>query len=68
MLVVGCDGIGWVRAAKDIERRKDISLPKEEVYQLAAVGNDGFYEKYSLSAIGCVLIRPDGFVAWAESA
>ncbi|KAK5137746.1 hypothetical protein LTR08_007317 [Meristemomyces frigidus] len=67
VLVAGRDGGAWVRAARELSRKEDSTLPEVVAHQLAADGNESFYEKYSLLTSGCVLIRPDGFVAWAES-
>ncbi|KAK5120789.1 hypothetical protein LTR85_005855 [Meristemomyces frigidus] len=67
VLVVGHDGNGWVRAARSLNHESDDKLPDIAVHQLAAEGNTAFYDKYALTPSGCVLIRPDGFVAWSES-
>lgn len=66
VLVVGHEGVGWVRAARNLDWEDGKVLPEIVVHQLALEGNKAFYEKYALTPSGCVLIRPDGFVAWSE--
>ncbi|KAK4541061.1 hypothetical protein LTR36_008286 [Oleoguttula mirabilis] len=66
VLVVGHEGVEWVQAARSLNEESSSALPEIGVHQLAAEGNKAFYDKYSLEPSGCVLIRPDGFVAWSE--
>lgn len=65
VLVAGAEGIGWVRAARNLKLEEAKWLPNLDLHQLAA-DNDAFYKKYDISSSGCVLVRPDGFVAWSE--
>jgi len=65
VLIVGHEGISWVRAARNFYFEEGQALPALAVHQLIGT-NEAFYEKYSLTPHGCVLIRPDGFVAWSE--
>ena len=65
VLIAGHEGIGWVRAARNLNLEESGKLPELSSHQLTET-NEVFYEKYSLRSAGCVLIRPDGFVAWSE--
>ncbi|TKA28761.1 hypothetical protein B0A54_15950 [Friedmanniomyces endolithicus] len=62
----------WIRAGRTLNGESGTgksgqSLPKVQVHQvMPAEANNHFYEKYQITPHGCVLIRPDGFVAWAE--
>ncbi|KAK0930512.1 hypothetical protein LTR29_016662 [Friedmanniomyces endolithicus] len=62
----------WIRAGRTLNGESGTGksgqgLPKVQVHQvMPAEANNHFYEKYQITPHGCVLIRPDGFVAWAE--
>jgi hypothetical protein len=67
VLLVGHEGTGWVTAARTLITKEVQWMPELAVHQLAeGEGNGRFYEKYAILPSGCVLIRPDGFVAWSE--
>lgn len=65
VLLVGAEGIGWVRAARNLKMEEAKWLPEMDVHHLATE-NDAFHEKYDVGPSGCALIRPDGFVAWSS--
>ena len=67
VLLIGHEGIGWARAARNVNLEEGEKMPDLAVYELnSSDTNSKFYEKYNLTPAGCVLIRPDGFVAWTE--
>ncbi|KAK5115112.1 hypothetical protein LTR62_001809 [Meristemomyces frigidus] len=67
LLLVGHNGIGWARAARNLNLEESVSLPAIGIHELGdSESNNKLYEKYELTPSGCVLIRPDGFVAWTE--
>lgn len=65
VLIAGHDGSAWLDAARAAVKN-DPTLPKLATHQLTQ-DNMAFYEKYEVTTAGCVLIRPDGFVAWSEA-
>lgn len=67
VLICGHDALPWVRAARNIKIEEQHWLPEISLTQLSSRTSKPFYDKYAVSAEGCVLIRPDGFVAWSES-
>ena len=67
VLLCGHEAIDWVRAGRNVKAEESSWLPNLDVYQLRARINKSFYGRYDISAFGCVLIRPDGFVAWSET-
>ncbi|KAK0865803.1 hypothetical protein LTS02_005095 [Friedmanniomyces endolithicus] len=72
VLLCGEKALPWIRAGRNLNGESGTGksgqdLPKVQVHQVTpAVANNHFYEKYQITPHGCVLIRPDGFVAWAE--
>ena len=67
VLLCGHEANSWVRAGHNLNREESSWLPDLAMHQLQPGTNKSFYEKYVISPSGCVLIRPDGFVAWSES-
>ena len=65
VLVAGHEGSAWLDAAKAAVQA-DSALPELATHQLTQ-DNTAFYEKYNVTTAGCVLVRPDGFVAWSEA-
>jgi hypothetical protein len=65
VLIAGHEGSAWLDAAK-VAVQTDPTLPELATHQLTQ-DNTAFYEKYDITRAGCVLIRPDGFVAWSEA-
>ncbi|KAH9828347.1 FAD-dependent monooxygenase [Teratosphaeria destructans] len=66
VLVCGPGGSSWVQAARRLNMQEK-ALPNVAVHQLSSDPcNQRFYNRYALSPSGCVLIRPDGFVAWSQ--
>jgi hypothetical protein len=65
VLIAGHEGSAWLDAAK-VAVQTDPTLPELAAHQLTK-DNTAFYEKYEITTSGCVLIRPDGFVAWSEA-
>jgi 2-polyprenyl-6-methoxyphenol hydroxylase-like FAD-dependent oxidoreductase len=51
-------GGAWLHAAREVSTALDMPV---DAHVLDA---DGFAEAYGLGPDGCVLVRPDGFVAW----
>ncbi|KAK4901213.1 hypothetical protein LTR27_001770 [Elasticomyces elasticus] len=72
VLLCGHKAIDWVRAGRNMNRGSKSEgerLPELSVHRLSpAIANKTFYEKYQMTPQGCVLIRPDGFVAWQDGA
>jgi putative polyketide hydroxylase len=67
VLLVGHEGTGWVTASRALGTKEESWMPELAIHQLARdAGNGRFYKKYAILPSGCVLIRPDGFVAWSE--
>ena len=66
VLLCGHEATGWTRAGRNLTLEESEWLPNLDIYQLRPGTNKSFYEKYAISAAGCTLIRPDGFVAWSE--
>ena len=61
-LLAAPDGEAWRDAARRVSPEVAV-----DVYRIGADVQDpsgGFAAAYDLSPSGCVLIRPDGFVAW----
>ena len=65
VLIAGHEGSTWLDAAKAAVQT-DLALPELATHQLTQ-DNAVLYEKYDITTAGCVLIRPDGFVAWSEA-
>ena len=65
VLIAGHEGSAWLDAAKAAVQTEP-SLPELATHQLTP-DNTAFYEKYDVTTAGCVLVRPDGFVAWSEA-
>lgn len=65
IIIAGHEGSAWLDAAK-AAIKNDPTLPELATHQLTQ-DNMAFYEKYEVTTAGCVLIRPDGFVAWSEA-
>ncbi|KAF2769698.1 hypothetical protein EJ03DRAFT_350973 [Teratosphaeria nubilosa] len=66
VLVCGHGGSSWVQAARRLNMQKK-ALPDVAIHQLSSDPcNQRFYNRYALSPSGCVLVRPDGFVAWSQ--
>lgn len=65
VLIAGHEGSAWLDAAKAAVKN-DPTLPELATHQLTEE-NKAFFDKYDLTTAGCVLIRPDGFVAWSEA-
>jgi hypothetical protein len=65
VLIAGHEGSAWLDAAKAAVQA-DPTLPELATHQLTQ-DNTAFYEKYNITTAGCVLVRPDGFVAWSEA-
>lgn len=65
VLIAGHEGSAWLDAAKAAVKN-DSTLPEVATHQLTQ-DNTAFYEKYDITTAGCVLVRPDGFVAWSEA-
>lgn len=65
VLIAGHEGSAWLDAAKAAVQT-DLTLPELAACQLTQ-DNAAFYEKYDVTSAGCVLVRPDGFVAWSEA-
>ncbi|KAK0287961.1 hypothetical protein LTR35_003433 [Friedmanniomyces endolithicus] len=75
VLLCGHKALRWIRAGRRLKGETSTGptgssaqdLPKVQVHQVSpAVANHHFYEKYQITPHGSVLIRPDGFVAWAD--
>ena len=67
VLLCGHDAISWVRAGRNLNIEESTWLPDISIHQLSSLTSNTFYDKYAITPSGCVLIRPDGFVAWSES-
>lgn len=65
VLIAGHEGSAWLDAAKAAVKN-DSTLPELATHQLTQ-DNTTFYDKYDVTTAGCVLVRPDGFVAWSEA-
>ncbi|KAK4618569.1 4-methyl-5-nitrocatechol 5-monooxygenase [Fulvia fulva] len=65
VLIVGHEGSGWADAT-DALLKSDRSMPRIVTYLLSS-DNKAFYHKYEIKPGGCVLIRPDGVVAWSDA-
>ena len=65
VLIAGHEGSAWLDAGKAAVNH-DPTLPELATHQLTQ-DNAAFYNKYDVSTAGCVLVRPDGFVAWSEA-
>lgn len=66
VLLIGKEGKNWVNAAQKIDHLKLIPF---KFYRIAADADlidpeNVFHNLYEISEQGCVLIRPDGHVAW----
>ena len=66
VFLCGHDALAWLRAARNFTLEEAIWLPKFKTHQLSPQTDPKFYDKYAISPKGCVLIRPDGFIAWSE--
>jgi 2-polyprenyl-6-methoxyphenol hydroxylase-like FAD-dependent oxidoreductase len=66
-LLAAADGTAWCVSARVAAGKCRVGL---SVYQVGAEGitdpTEKFADAYGLTRSGCVLIRPDGFVAWRE--
>lgn len=65
VLIAGHDGTTWIDATQ-AALETDSELPHIATYQLTD-DNRNFHDKYNVEPTGCVLIRPDGFVAWSAA-
>jgi len=65
VLIAGHGASAWLDAAK-AAAQSDPTLPGLTTHHLTQ-DNTAFHEKYEITTAGCVLIRPDGFVAWSEA-
>lgn len=65
VLIAGHHGKAWIEAAR-AANKADARLPFVSTCQLMK-DNEAFYNKYDILSGGCVLVRPDGFVAWSNS-
>jgi 2-polyprenyl-6-methoxyphenol hydroxylase-like FAD-dependent oxidoreductase len=64
-LLVAPDGAAWCDAARQAASRAGITVDVQRVGDGGLVDPTGeFCTAYDLQPSGCVLIRPDGFVAW----
>jgi 2-polyprenyl-6-methoxyphenol hydroxylase-like FAD-dependent oxidoreductase len=69
LLLAGSDGEMWTQAAAGIaDRFVGLSLDAYCVGKDLGDPEGDFYEAYGISAKGATLVRPDGFVAWRNSA
>ncbi|TKA57587.1 hypothetical protein B0A55_13147 [Friedmanniomyces simplex] len=72
VLLCGHKALAWIRAGRKLNTENASERPVGYWPELGvhrvtpAVANGQFYEKYQVTPHGCVLIRPDGFVAWTE--
>jgi 2-polyprenyl-6-methoxyphenol hydroxylase-like FAD-dependent oxidoreductase len=64
-LLAAQDGESWRSIAREVTRRTAVAL---DVHRVGGEGledpSGGFAAAYDLEPSGCVLVRPDGFVAW----
>jgi putative polyketide hydroxylase len=64
-LLAAQDGVSWRGIAREVTARTGIAL---DVHRVGGEGledpSGGFAAAYDLEPSGCVLVRPDGFVAW----
>lgn len=67
VLICGHDALAWVQAGSRLAEQGIEWLPDLSVHQLARDASNTFYDKYAVSSQGCVLIRPDNFVAWSTA-
>jgi len=59
-LLAARDGGAWIRAAGEASMALGVPVDAH------VIDAEGFADAYGLSPVGCVLVRPDGFVAWRE--
>jgi 2-polyprenyl-6-methoxyphenol hydroxylase-like FAD-dependent oxidoreductase len=73
VLLTGTGGAAWGEAAAAVAETLGIALPAYRIGADADAGADlldlvnGWPARLGVSAVGAVLVRPDGFVAWRAS-
>jgi hypothetical protein len=68
VLVCGADGSPWRRAGEDAARRVGVRLRTVAFGgELRDASEEGWHQRYGVTADGAVLVRPDGFVAWRSA-
>ena len=65
VLLCGHDASSWVQAGTNLRKEEGPSVPDLSIHQLSQNTGSAFYDKYATSSKGCVLIRPDSFIAWS---